>query len=49
MTDSSQQPIFRVDKYQAYEEEAVLFEQYSILMYGSEKTMLHSSRNGAAQ
>ena len=37
MTDSSQQPIFRVDKYQAYEEEAVLFEQYSILMYGSEK------------
>lgn len=36
MTDSSQQPIFRVDKYQAYEEEAVLFEQYSILMYGSE-------------
>lgn len=31
MTDSSQQPIFRVDKYQAYEEEAVLFEQYSIL------------------
>lgn len=37
MTDSSQQPIFRVDKYQAYEEEAVLFEQYNILMYGSEK------------
>lgn len=37
MNESSQQPIFRVDKYQAYEEEAVLFEQYSILMYGSEK------------
>ena len=37
MTESSQQPIFRVDKYQAYEEETVLFEQYSILMYGSEK------------
>lgn len=35
MNESSQQPIFRVDKYQAYEEEAVLFEQYSILMYGS--------------
>lgn len=37
MTDSLQQPIFRVDKYQAYEEDKVLFEQYSILMYGNEK------------
>ena len=37
MTDSLQQPIFRVDKYQAYEEDTVLFEQYSILMYGNEK------------
>ena len=37
MNESSQQPIFRVDKYQAYEEQAGLYEQYSILMDGREK------------
>ena len=37
MEESSQQPIFRVDKYLAYEEDKVLFEQYTILMYGSDK------------
>jgi hypothetical protein len=38
MTDYTPQPAtFRVDKYQAYEDDKVLFEQYTILMYGSEK------------
>lgn len=38
MTDYTPQPAtFRVDKYQAYEDGKVLFEQYTIFMYGSDK------------
>lgn len=48
MTDYTSQPAtFRVDKYQAYEDGKVLFEQYTILMYGSDKLCCTRTYSGA--
>ncbi len=45
MTDYTPQPAtFRVDKYQAYEDGKVLFEQYTILMYVPKTEHTHPLR-----